>query len=553
MRLLLYIVTLIIIKGEFTMPSTSSSLSGIPEVLSSTVFQFAIDPSEYVATKAIFSVSRGFRGREDSFIEHKSRRDLVVGSLFRKADGVLENMSPRFQQFIKKVRKSVEHLSLNGIPLCRYELHTKITTHSEILRVKWNGETHRLDKETSSLAVERVSQNPSLTIAQHNRLREVNKTIQKYDFSPFFLWEKTLRKTVQTINLLPELLRLFPSIKTIDTSRFLINTNDCKVLSACRHLSTVKLQRTSFLFQIEERTQQLATLLDAPSLTDLDTSSPDCFHELPTPLFSKMGNLRALSIRMGESNQNQMIRDIGTLHRLERLKTEGFNEFSNQDLMPLRALTGLRELSLRAEVSVQEGEPLFFSTLIQLEKLCLQRIFYQVPFGTRPTFDLSALLKQHTNLHTIAIYNSDAFNLECTLSTLPETSSLKKLFLFSYHCSSETLHQLSQLRSLSSLGIRVFSYTENSDPFAGFASIQSLQTLLITDSCFDTKKGLEKLLNALKLLPYLRTFGLYLPRQTAIVKEVEDSLRKALPECTVHVIAEGEAFREQPKFFLDQI
>lgn len=543
MRLLLYIVTLIIIKGEFTMPSTPPSLSGIPEVLSSTVFQFAIDPSEYVATKAIFSVSRGFRGREDSFIEHRSRRDLVVGSLFRKADGVLENMSPRFQQFIKKVRKSVEHLSLNGIPHCRYEQHTTITTSTEIMDLR---------RETNSLAVERVSHNPSLTIFQHNRLREVNKTIQKYDFSPFFLWEKTLKKTFKSIHLLPELLRLFPSIKTFDTSRFLIGTNDCKVLSACRHLSTVKLQRPSFLFQIEERTQQLATLLDAPSLTDLDISSPDCF-QLPTPLFSKMGNLRALSIRMGESNQNQMIRDIGTLHRLERLKTEGFNEFSNQDLMPLRALTGLRELSLRAEVSVQEGEPLFFSTLIQLEKLCLQRIVYQVPFGTRPTFDLSALLKQHTNLHTIAIYNSDAFNLECTLSTLPETSSLKKLFLFSYHCSSETLHQLSQLRSLSSLGIRVFSYTENSDPFAGFASIQSLQTLLMTDSCFDTKKGLEKLLNALKLLPHLRTFGLYLPRQTAIVKEVEDRLRKALPECTVHVIAESEAFREQPKFFLDQI
>lgn len=563
-----------LIKECFMQPLSSAShapsrLAALPKVMQCKVAAFIVDPTNYFSTKAIFYVSKEFRKQEDDFIEQVAIRDLVVGCALRKAEGELENMSPRFQEFIKKVRKSVQYLSLSGIPVHRHVLRTITKTCTTVLGCR---------KVMRTLSDQRICLNPSpLSRIFHIGELTFAKIIQqRFWFFPLFIAKREIipQKERVYVRLLPELLRLFPSIKTVDTGDFNIYLEDCQSLSMCRQLSTVKVGSNNSTSVFPQRsTPHLTFLLDTPSLTDLDISALGDYYVPPVILFEKMGRLRSLSMMVNIPSQDYIIQNIAKLRNLERLTTKGYNTFSNQDLIPLGDFPQLREVSLEAGIVIRGEEPFFFAPLTKLEKLSLLSIDYQIPrFAAKPdarsdesipVIDLGQLLTRHEKLREFVIRDCHYHRVEFTLSSPPQQAALEKLFLFGHECSTEMLQQCASLSSLSALACKVFFEAKQTEEYEALACIQSLKTLLITGLFRVNQMGifrkgqLEKMLheflNALKKLPHLQTFGLYLPDQEAIREEVERIVKASLPDCKVHVVTEREVFKDLPEFFLSQI
>lgn len=535
-------------------------LAALPKVMQCKVAGFVVDPANYFSTKAIFYVSKELRKQEDDFIEQVAIRDLVVGCALRKAEGELENMSPRFQEFIKKVRKNVQHLSLSGIPVHRHVLRTITKTCTTVLGCR---------KVVRTLSDQRICLNPHFPSPQIISELMFTKIIpQRFWFFPMFIAKREIipQKERIYVSLLPELLRLFPSIKTVDTGDFNIYPRDCQALSMCRQLSTVKVGSNDSTFLFPQRsTPHLTFLLDIPALTDLDISDLGDRYVPPVTLFEKMGRLRSLSMTVNIPNQEHVIQNIAKLRNLERLTTKGCNTFSNQDLMPLGEFPELKEVSLEACIKIQYGESFFFAPLAKLEKLSLWSLNYQIatPAGGIHIIDLSLLLKQHEKLREFVIRDCHYHRVGFTLNLPPQQAVLEKLFLFGHDCSAEMLRQCASLSSLSALACKVFFEAKQTEEYEALAQIQSLKTLLITGLFCANKTGLfrkgqlEKMLHgflgALKKLPHLQTFGLYLPDQDAIREEVERIVKASLPDCKVHVVTEREPFKDLPEFFLSQI
>lgn len=537
-----------------------SGFAALPNDLLGKVAGFVIDPANYFSTKAIFYVSKKLRRQEDGFIEQVAIRDLVVGSVLRKAAGELENMSPRFQEFIKKVRKSVHYFSLSGIPIRRHVLRTITETSITVLGCR---------RTKRTLLDQRISLNPQLTVSQIRDRLMFTKIIQQGVWvCPSFIAKREIipRQEVVSISILPELLRLFPSIKTVDTGDFEIFPEDCQLLSMCRNLSTIKLGSNPGTQLLPQKsTSHLTHLLDAEALTDLDISDLGSYYVPPAELFGKMGRLRSLSMMVNEHHKTRLIGSVATLTRLERLTIKGYNTFSNRELLPLGALTELRELSLAAYITMEINEPFFFAPFTKLEKLCLFSIEYNLPRFLRglpeqkPVIDLGELLRKNEKLKAF-VMETVWSRIEFTLNSLPQQATLEKLFLFGSPCSAEMLRQCASLSSLSAFAYKTFFDEKETGEYEALAKMQSLQTLLIT-GIFPArfrKEQLERVLRglrgALKKLPRLQTFGLYLDGyEDAIKGEVERIVKQAIPNCAVHIVTECEPLKDLPKFFLSQI